>query len=56
MSRRAGCAAALLAVLLAGCASTLPRGGQRYAQANDGAPAGMPPDVAAIPMPVPRCR
>ena len=44
----------LAALLLAGCASSPRRGGQRYAQAQDGAPRGTVPDVAAIPMPVPR--
>ena len=45
---------ALALLLLAGCASAPPRGEQRYAQTQDGAPAGVPPDVAAIPLPVPR--
>ena len=54
--RHAGVPALLIlaALLLAGCASSPGRGGQRYMQARDGAPRGTRPDVAAIPMPVPR--
>ena len=54
MRQRFALSTLVLILLLAGCASSPPRGGQDYARRHDGAPSGPLPDVANIPMPVPR--